>query len=407
MMMYLLYWGLLVAWVLLLWPAFWLKGAARLWLVIVIAAGIAGLFYETYMYLWTSASIRLDILLISVVLGCAYGSAVLLLLFRGWLTSAVLLAAVLAAIGGGMSYKWIEVSRESARLGEAFEETNRLLFRAKFRSPEVYQNYFGPLNGPADRYPVGHWLLEGRSHFTRLIINAEGRIWLFYQCQEDAECHSGPGGSGLRDAGDQPGHWDASLKPQAGLPFDIKIARTEDGKLAVEVRDKNLVFAEAPPPVDPAPAQQSMQFLGPFVYVTCSGAHARIHQVWLWQDGAASYAVGIFSSLVSERQNRHVPLTLLGAGDRQSDGWHFSWQHYGRSGTAVIELAEDNAILTLDMDGRDVEDTDRLVLKQGGVFTDERIELAPQTGAAEWRHWFDHMLTGHFASGFVPASTLR
>ena len=58
--MYLLYCALLVVWVLLLWPAFCLKGRARGWLLVVIIAGIAALIYEIGMFLWSSASIRLE-----------------------------------------------------------------------------------------------------------------------------------------------------------------------------------------------------------------------------------------------------------------------------------------------------------------------------------------------------------
>ncbi len=189
--MYLLYCGLLVIWLPLLWPMFRLKGGARLWLLIVIVAGIAALIYEIRMFLWSLAAIRLDILVISMALVCLYGSAVALLFFKHWRRAAALLAIVLVLIGSGMSYKWILVGRESQRLGEVFQESNRLLFQAKFRNPEIYENYFGPFTGASGGYPTGHWRVEGRSHFTRLIINAQGRVWLFYQCQEDAASLSG------------------------------------------------------------------------------------------------------------------------------------------------------------------------------------------------------------------------
>lgn len=401
--MYLLYCGLLVIWVPLLWPMFRLKGGARLWLLVVIAAGITAFIYEIRMFLWSFAAIRLDILVISMALACLYGSAAALLFFKHWQRAAALLAIVLVLIGGGMSYKWILAGRESQRLGEIFQESNRLLFQAKFRSPEIYESYFGPFTGASDGHPTGHWRIEGRSHFTRLIINAQGRVWLFYQCQEDAECHSGPKGSGLRGSGDNPRQWAASLKPQAGLPFDIKIAQTESGTLLVEVREQSLLFEKAPPPVDPAPAPQSLQFLGPFAKVECSGAHAKIRQVWLWEDGARRYAVGIFSTLVAGRQNGFVPSIVMGEGVGENDGWRFAWQQDGRSGTAFIVLNGGDAILTLDQYGRDLEDADQAVLKGGGVFYGERIELAPLTSGAEWRQWFDTVLVGHFISGYVPA----
>ena len=402
-MMYLLYWGLLVAWVLLLWPAFRLKGAPRLWLLIVIAAGITALVYETCMYLWSSANIRLDILLISMALGCLYGTAVLVLAAKELRISAALLAGVLAVIGAGMSYKWVEVSRESQRVSEAFKETNRLLFHAKFRSPQVYESQFGPFTVGIVNDPVGHWQSDGQSRYTRMIINAKGRIWLFYQCQEDAECHSGPGGSGLRRSDSQPERWKASLKPQVGLPFDIKITRLQPDTLSVEVRDQIHRFYRAPPPVNPTPAADSLRFLGPYSNVECAGAHAKVRQVWLWQDVGRRYAIGIFSTLVAGRQSLFVPVLVLGEAERQHDGWHFAWQLHGRPGTATIDLNERGLILTLDLDGRDLEDTDKLLLEHGDIFTDERIELAPLTGSADWHHWFDNVLTGHFVSGYVPA----
>ena len=405
--MYLLYCGLLVIWALLLWPMFRLKGGARLWLLVVIVAGIAALIYETGMFLWSSADIRLDIILISMALGLLYASAAALLFFKHWRRTAALLAIALFVIGGGMVAKWIEVGCEGQRVSEAFEEGNRLLFKAKFRNRETYESHFGPFAGASEDYPIGHWRVEGQSRFTRVIINAEGRVWLFYQCQEDTECHSGPGGSGLRKSGDNPRQWEASLKPQAGLPFDIEITQTESDTLSIKERDQTVHFAKAPPPVDPAPAPQSLRFLGPFSNVECIRAHAKIRQVWLWDDGQRRHGVGIFSTLVAGRQNLFVRPIVIGEGVREGDAWRFAWQQDGRSGTALIALKGGDAILTLDLDldqgGRDLEDADQLVLQAGAIFSDERIDLAPLTTGADWQHWFDNIIVGHFTSGYVPA----
>ena len=405
--MYLLYCGLLVIWVLLLWPAFRLKGGARLWLLVVIAAAVAALLHEIRMYLWSHAAIRLDILVISMALGWLYGSAAVLLFFRRWRKTAALLAVPLVMIGGGMSYKWIEVSRESQRLGETIEETNRLLFAAKFRDADIYDGYFGPFTGASGDHPVGHWKIDEQSYFTRLIINAEGRVWLFFQCQEDTECESGVAGPELHQSGDNPRQWATSLKPLAGLPFDIKITQSDSATLSVEVRDKIVRFAKAPPPVDPAPAARPLTFLGPFTNVECIRAHAKVRQVWLWEDGARRYGVGIFSTLGAGRQVGFVRPILMGEGTREGDAWRFTWTWDGRSGTALIALEGGEVIVTLDQDldqrGRDLEDADQAVLKAGAVFSDERIELAPLTTGADWRHWFDNVFTGHFTSGYVPA----
>ncbi len=279
--MYLLYCGLLVIWVPLLWPMFRLKGGARGWLLVVIVAGIAALFHEIRMFLWSSAAIRLDILWISMALVCLYGSAAALLLFKHWHRAASLLAIAVVAIGGGMSYEWNLIGHESQRLRGVFQDSNVLLFKAKFRSPETYESYFGPFTGPSGSHPTGHWQIEGQSRFTRLIINAQGRVWLFYQCQENAECHHGPAGSGLQKSSDNSRQWQASLE-WVGVPVDVKMTQTEAGTLSVEVGEKTFLFAKAPPPIDPAPRSQSLRFLGPFANAECLREHAKIRQVWLW-----------------------------------------------------------------------------------------------------------------------------
>lgn len=401
--MYLLYCGLLVIWMPLLWPMYRLKGGARLWLLVVISAGIAALAYEIRMFLWSHAAIRLDILVISTVLVLLYGSAAALLFFSRWRKAATLLSVLLVVLGGGMSYRWIQAGQESQRLGQIFQESNRLLFQAKFRSPEIYENYFGPFTGASESYPIGHWRIEGRSHFTRLIVNAKGRVWLFYQCQEDAECHFGPEGSGLRGSGAHMGQWDASLTPQVGVPLDVRISKPKPGALSVEVRGQSLLFTKTPPPIDTTPALQSLRFLGPFAKVECSGTYVKIRQVWLWEDAARSYAIGIYSTLIAGQQSGFVSPVVMGEGKKENDGWRFAWQWEGKSGKAFIALNGENAILTLDQDGRDLEDADQAVLKGGGVFHDERIELAPLTSGADWGRWFDIVLVGHFISGYVPA----
>lgn len=400
---YFLYWGLLVVWAPLLWPMLRLKGGARIWLVVVIAAGVVALIYEIRMFLFSTAAIRLDILLISVVLVCLYASAAVVLFSRRWWWAAAALAVVIVSIGGGLSYQWVQAGRESQRLGEIFRESNRLLFRAKFQSPESYQRYFGPFAGTAASHPIGHWRVVERAHFTRLIINAAGRVWLFYQCQADAECHHGPDGSGLRASGDHAGRWQASLAPPVGAPIDITITQTDPGTLAVAVQGQRLRLGGAPPPIEPTPAPQSLRFLGPFARIDCLRQYATIRQVWLWQDGARRYAVGIFSTLPAGRRNDFVSPVVLGEGVSEDDGWRFTWARDGRSGTAVIGLDGAEAILTLEQDGRDLEDADGAVLKPGAIFDDERINLAPRTSHRDWRHWFDTVLVGHFVSGDVPA----
>jgi hypothetical protein len=57
-------------------------------------------------------------------------------------------------------------------------------------------------------------------------------------------------------------------------------------------------------------------------------------------------------------------------------------------------------MLTLTRDGKPLA---HVMLAREAVFHDEAIALAPLTGKADWDHWFDIVLVGHFSSGDVPA----
>ena len=111
----------------------------------------------------------------------------------------------------------------------------------------------------------------------------------------------------------------------------------------------------------------------------------------------------MFATLLAGQRSEFISPTVLGEGVREGDGWRFSWQHNGRSGTALIELGGNGAILSLEQAGRDLEDADRLTLQRANLIADERIDLAPRTNAGDWQHWFDTVLVGHFFAADMPA----
>ena len=399
---YLLYCALLVLWVTLPWPAWRLRGAARAWLALVAGAGAVALAHEVRIALWTTADIRIDIVLIGPVLLGLYASAAVLLFVKRWRATAALLTVALALIGTAMGYQWILVDRESQRVRAAFVDANRLLFEAGFRSAQSYERRFGPFSGAPGDWPVGHWVADAGARFTRLIVNAHGRVWLFHRCQQDAECPFVSREPGLAAVDGRPGHWSVRVHPRAGAPLDVVLARTAADGLALDEQGRRVVFASAPPPLDPAPAPHALRYLGPFASVECVRAHATVRQVWLWRDGANALAVGVFSTHVAGRRAQFVHPVVMGDGVPEDGGWRFAWQRGDRSATARVALRDGGAVLTLDRDGRDLEDADGALLRPGGVFADERVALAPLTGREDWRHWFSAVLVGHFASGDVP-----
>lgn len=396
----LLYYALLVVWLPLLWPALRLRGWSRAWLLVVVAAGLLATGHEVRMLFWTVSAIRLDILVIAVVLVMLYATAAAVLFRAAWRKSAAALVAVVVVAGGGMSYGWIEAGRESARLIEVFDERDALMFEAKFRDLDTYADYFEVYDARPTFFPVGHWENQGQGYFSRLVVNPRGRVWAFYRCG-DTECAYHSANPGLQVVGDPAGkQWDVTLDRPAGAPMTVRIAQSAPDRLTIEGSRQPASFTKTPPPIGPAPARRSLNYLGPFSAVECRGQHARVHQLWLWQEETRLYAVGIFATLLSGRRADYVSPILMGDSVVDGERWSFAWSRDGRSGTASIVLAGADGHLTLALDGRPEE---RAVLTRDAVFRDEAIELAPLTDKADWDHWFDIVLVGHFSSGDVPA----
>jgi hypothetical protein len=367
----LLYYALIVLWLPLLWPAFGARGGTRIWLLVVAAAGLLATLHEIRMVFWTTEAIRLDIILIALLLAGLYGSAVVVLFRGGRRKAAGTLTLALALIGTGMGYEWVSLGKESARLMADFHARNTLLFAAKFRSRETYEAVFGPFTGTrGDAFPVGHWQAQGNTSYRRLIVNAEGRIRLFYSCGR-AECDYGSRGSALQGTGDgAANHWRATLRPHVAAPFEVRLARAPSGRLTLEARGVTVQFSKAPPPISARPAQQTLAFLGRFAALQCRGNHAKVDQLWLW----------------------------MGRGSKDGDRWKFQWRR-GKSWDASLAIEGDKVILNRTRSGRKPEHT---VLERRTIFTDEAIDLAPLTTAKDWAHWFSVVFTGHFTSGDIP-----
>ncbi len=413
----LLYYALLAVWPLLLWPAWRLKGWSRGWLIVTVIAGALGIANEVRVLAGPPAAIRLDVVAISVVLGVLYtGAAAVLLLGRRRKLAAVMGVAIVA-IGGGMSYSWIEAGRQGDRLTRVFYDGQALLFEARFRSPETYAAHFRmadarPTLGPVGHWaaPVGHWAAQGDGgYFTRLIVNPEGRAWAFYPCGRSSpltECMYHSADPGVRPVGEAAERrWDIAFVSPSGSPFaTVRIAQTDPDLLTLEGMGEPATFVKTPPPFGPAPGPAALSYLGSFVQIECRGPSAALRQLWLWREDERLYAVGFFGTLPAGERANFVMPTVIGEGARRGDGWSFEWQQ-GRLGWSAVVTLDDtgddpNASLTLT---RGSEVLAEVTLTREAVIRDEAIELAPLTGKANWDHWFDIVLTAHFSSGDVPA----
>lgn len=395
-----LYYALLAVWPLLLWPALRLRGWSRAWLCVAAIAGLLATANEIRILYGAPAAIRLDILVIAPALGVLYAVAAVALLRGKWRKSAIALGVVAVLAGGGMTYWWIEAGHKSERLSKVIHTRNTLLFEAKFRSLDVYGSYFRMFDARPTLFPVGHWEAQGMGYLSRLIVNPEGRAWVFYRCG-DTECTYQSVDPGVQAVGDPAERrWDVTLPPSAGAPATLRITQSDPKHLTVEGRGLPTAFTKTPPPIDPTPARKSLNFLGPFAQVECRGQISDVRQLWLWQEDARLYAVGIFSIQRSGARANFVSPVLLGEGVRQGDSWSFEWRRNRQSWRASVALKGLDAKLTLERNGKRAASA---TLVRHAVFRDEAIELAPLTGKADWDHWFANVLVGHHSSGDIPA----
>ena len=392
--LYFLYLFLLGFWPPLLWPALRAKGGLRLWLLVVVGLGLAANLYEARLWLGPAEAIRIDILFGAPVLAGIYLVTALLLFAAGWRRLALAYGAALLLLFGGAAYLWRESEREHAR----FLEGRALIAQAGFRSPEVYEAHYGPFAPPPEGLPVGHWLSSGDPLASRLIVNAEGRLWLF-RSLSDEESLDFTSAEVLRREG---AAWRGALK-EVHWPdrrFPVRVEGQGAGRLTLTFQDRSTAFAEVPPPIDKAPRAESLSYLGSFGRIDCDPHRAELVQLWLWRDQGGLLAVGVARPFAKGQAVRFAKPIVLGAGAAEGDSWIFTWEDAKGASRARLILEDGQADLLLKA-GTSPER--RLRLKRGeGVLSGDMIDLAPRSDAEAWRHWFDVVPLRNSLTGEMP-----
>lgn len=401
-----LYFSLLVFWIALIPPGWRLSGGPRLIVFMAVGIGLVAAIYEALMIFvimpGMSGPIRVDILLIVPTLWGVYTVAVGVLVWVRRTKGTITLAVLLALIGFGVAGQWITMNRYTDNLRATNQERTTLLFEAKFRSLDAYHSYFGAFDGQNPESPaaqlVGHWEGPGDSYFTRLIVNAEGDAWLFYLC-DASKCHYRTKEARLSPG--ENGSWRANLSAYAIQDLPISITAEGIGRLSVDLGERRFSFTKALPPIDPSPAPEALTYLGPFSAHSCRRQHADVRQVWLWQEGARLYALGVFAPLVGGTTARFISPVIMGVSESEGGTWRFEWDTDDwRSGSAQITLTDQGADLLLEQKNRPAVE---ISLTRGAIIEDESITLASRTNGQDWQHWFDVAFVGHFVSGDIPA----
>ncbi len=398
--LYFLYLVLLGFWPPLLWPALRAKGGLRLWLLVVVGLGLAASLHEARLWFGSPEAIRVDILLIAPLLGVIYAIAAALLFRGGWRRFAAAYGAALVLVWAGAAFLWHAEEREQAR----FLEGLVLVAQGGFRSPEVYEDHYGPFAPAPEGLPTGHWLSDGDPLATRLIINAEGRVWLFRRLR-DAETLDFVSATGLRRAEGGDGRtWAGELtearRTIALPPQPVSVTRLGATQLTLTFRDRPVAFAKAPPPIDPAPKAETLTYLGSFSQVDCGPRRVEVVQLWLWQDQDGLYAVGAARTFARDHPLRFARPMVLGAGAAEDDAWVFAWE--GLRGASRARLTLDDGRLDLVLKQGSWPER-RLRLQRGeGPLGGDLIDLAPRSDAEAWAHWFDRVTRGNRVAGGMP-----
>jgi hypothetical protein len=396
----LVYYVFLALWVPLLWPALALRGWKRGTMFLVVLVGAFATANEVWQSFGAPNAIRLDIVLFVTMLGFLYAAAAAVLWLARWRAGAILLAVFLMLTGGFLGYRWTAAVQEAERVRATVEERDALVFRAMFRDRATFEDFFGPFGDTGGLYPAGHWQGPETAAFSRLVVNADGRAWLFYRCGA-TECAYRPGTRPLqRVVGARGFEWQGLLRPVAGNLLAVRIVQPDAEHLTLEARGQAVALAKAPPPVGEKAAPDALAYLGPYSASVCDGEQAAVRQLWLWRDGDRLFATGVFRTLPAGRRAQFVTPSAMGEGRRAGGAWSFAWARDGEPWSASVTPGPDDVALRLTPPGRDAE---TLTLAPGAIFGDETIALAPRQSAEEWQRWFTTVWVGRFFSGEIPA----
>ena len=398
--LYTLYLASLCLWPPLLWPALRQRGWLRVWLFATVAFGALASLHEARVWLGSGEPIRVDILLIAPVLGGLYVGAAVLLFRARWRRFAATYSAALVLLWAGATVLWQVEKREQAR----FLEGLVLVAQAGFRSLQVYDEHYGPFAPAPEGLPAGHWLSDGDPLATRLIINAQGRVWLFRRLR-DAETLDFVSATNLRRAeGGDGTNWTGALteaRPTISLPpRPVTVMRLGTTQLTLTFRDRLVAFAKAPPPIDPAPTAEALGYLGAFEVVDCGPRRVELAQLWLWRDDRRLYAVGVVRAFAKGQRVHFAEPLVLGVGMAAGEAWDFRWESAKGASQARLTLDGETASLVIEEGGRPQRS---LRLRRGeGPLGGDVIDLAPRTDAQAWTRWFDLVPRGNNLIGQIP-----
>jgi hypothetical protein len=180
-----------------------------------------------------------------------------------------------------------------ARAGQAMGELDRVSdlgrrvrFETAFRDDVTQKRIFGDLDSATSPW-AGYYVSGGEdSRFKHLVINADGRYWLYHSELWDEE---GKGG----ESASAPDTFEGQATGRSSSRRQLFLKRQPGGRFEVEVRDphpefhnKPVTFTKSAPPRFPAPPSpaDTARFVGEFSATYDENEKSFwLVQVWLWE----------------------------------------------------------------------------------------------------------------------------
>jgi hypothetical protein len=279
------------------------------------------------------------------------------------------------------------------------------------------KHFFGDINGGGNTW-AGHYVADRSKggFLTRLVVNADGKVWVFFTCNGGAECVYVEGeDEALKSTG--PTAIASGLKSSVGTwTMNLDLKRESPERLTATLADSgaanrfasstaNLTFTRAPPPTfavatNPARAPDQVKFLGVFSNGHVDSDSLVVVQVWIWQKDHAVFGryvrqgwkLGTLASFVST-----TPFS--GTLDDSSHTIEFVVSRQeGFRGTFKGSDIVDGEVLWF---GRPLH---AITLKKKELLPGFSYEYAPLASEKETRAWLETMSIGKMVEWQLPAA---
>ena len=345
------------------------------------------------------APIRVDLLLLIPLFSGLYIAAGLWGLSRWAAQKSTLLlisSLTLLAISGPTIIVFATSMWNAERHLAKLDSIDSLLFEAQFQNEQNFTKTFGSID--RSKNPIaGHYQSSQGIWATRVIINTEGHLWLYFR------------GSNTESVVAQADLNPATRTLPASVVLHPPIGEQEEGEFTNVDNDQftlsmwnhlngqrhrymtPVTFVRVSPPYrGGANSGAEVNYLGAFAQSTIRENSVEPIQLWLWRSGRKFIGYYVRGNFACGSENSFISATML---EGQQDGGELRLAHPGGIESVLIRRLSDTEIEgEVIYNGRPLE---ALNLKQHVIFKSDRYEVAPLSKFEETKTWLETVSMGH------------